>query len=128
MTFAARPLMSYGPSYSGTMTQGQTTDGSTFNILGRYATTPSGSMSPTTLSDGSVISDFYDETISGISQFAITIAADPGANYFTQITGHGTTKTSASRGAYSYSGGRATWNWNTLFGFASSGTTAVTVE
>ena len=125
MTFAARPLMAYSPTYTGTMTQSQVTDGSTFNFLGFGG---AGSMSPTTLSDGNTITFWYDETIGSYCQFSIAVASDPGQSYIGQVTAHGTTKTTASASSYTYSGGNATWKWNgASFGFTSSGTTSASV-
>jgi hypothetical protein len=127
MTMMSMMLAAGGrATYSGTMTQAQVTDGSTFDFRGGPGAS-GGSLSPTTMSDGNVISAWYDSLLGTVEcVFAVTMP-DPGGqnNYISQVTGHGTTKTMASATSYAYAAGNATWKWSAqAFGFATTGTTA----
>lgn len=71
------------------------------------------------------IGDTFNAGVFAKSQFSLNIAADPGQAVFTTITANGVTQNS-SAATYSFTGGVASWVWNTPFNFGSAVTYAVT--
>lgn len=118
-------------SYSGTMTEGYYYAGPpTYEEWRGFSPYSGGSTSPTTMSDGKLLSQLFDYYIGG-SPVSCTLAvggfgSDPGSSYFTSITA--LTTLAAAAATYSYSGGFALWTWGTIFGFSGSGTVGVTIS
>ena len=87
------------------------------------------------LTGGRVITNFFDEYISGSfygTTFSVSgFSADPGAAWLIYLTALGATRTGAGAN-YSYSGGVATWWWlassgNPGIGIGTSGTIPCTI-
>jgi Zn-dependent metalloprotease len=120
----------YCPGESATMTQA-TWGGFGMTAKGFNSSVPAGSLSPSTSFNGKTYTGFADVTAGTGSYSFVSVAgfaSDPGASWLVSATARGTTKYGASASAYTYTGGQATWRWNfSTFGFATSGTTPVTL-
>jgi hypothetical protein len=148
MTFGARTLgylRSPTTALSTTLTIGTATAGAGLNlrgftsiVLASYAPTTFGSLASATLTDGKTCTQCYDDrdttTPMYIAVFSISgFSSDPGQGYLYDVTANGVTKLGSLATFYSYSAGRAMWNWEApttinLFGFAVSGTTPLVIR
>ena len=73
-----------------------------------------GSLTPTTDAEGNAVSyiDYIQPALT--MNFGLTIASDPGINYFQTLAFSGTGGSyTASAATYAYSGGVAQWQWGT---------------
>ncbi len=121
-----------------TLSPGLYTGSGTHNPLtgqGFLAAFSVGTVVPTMLTGGRVITNFFDEYISGSfygTTFSVSgFSADPGAAWLIYLTALGATRTGAGAN-YSYSGGVATWWWlassgNPGIGIGTSGTIPCTI-
>jgi hypothetical protein len=86
-----------------------------------------GSISPTTMSDGRSYQEFADTNGSGFADSIVAVggfSSDPGQGWLGSATALGVTKTGASA-SYAYVSGTALWTWSSQFGFTGSGTASV---
>ena len=92
-----------------------------------------GSYTPDTLTGGKTIFELFDRHAVGTgcppNVGAIMIsgfASDPGSAWLSSVTCGSVTNAGSSAG-YSFSSGRASWSWTTLFGFPTSGNVSCTI-
>lgn len=103
-----------------------------------YTPTTFGSLTLATLSDGKTCVSVYDDRDNNSPLYAAVLSingfsSDPGRGYLYDVTANGVTRLSSAATTYSYSGGRAIWEWEDvttafLFGFATSGSTSVVIR
>jgi hypothetical protein len=121
------PVLASASTDNGTLTVGSHVSGLCSGthpiIMKGYVSGVMGSYSPTGLTGGETLVSVYDEgptppCVPAVSELSISgFSSDPGSSWLTSITCNGVENTTPS--TYTYSGGQATWNWTTQFGFSS---------
>ena len=149
MTFAARTLgyLSSEPTtvLTTTLTIGTATAGAGLNlrgftsaVIGGYSPTTFGSLTSAAVTGGRTCVSVYDDRDTTTPAYSAVLSisgfgADPGQSYLYDVTANGVTKLGSAATAYSYTAGRAIWEWEdtvvgVLFGFATSGSTTLTIR
>jgi hypothetical protein len=125
------PAIALAASDNGTLTVGKGVSStvqqpSLYICASGYQSPSLGSYSPTGLSGGKTVHALWDFDVGGgnpscptpVSSFfsAAGFSSNPGQSWTTSVTCGGVSKTGASA-TYSYSGGIASWQWSSTFGF-----------
>lgn len=109
-----------GNSYNGTLTAGSSSG------LNGYETGSFGSVSPTHIGTQTFNALYWSTTPT--TTFAVGgFSADPGQSWLIKLTIAGTSLTGAGAATYNYSGGVATWTWNTSLGITAPNSYPLTI-
>lgn len=108
---------------NGTLTVGRTTvscGGPTLTFSGYSVPLAIGSYSPTGLTGGKTVTGVWDLTGGCGTSSTLQVSgfsSNPGSSWLTSITCNGVTNLASAVSTFSYSGGGASWTWNsTTFG------------
>lgn len=114
--------------YSGTLTAGTATSGPV-TTWGYSAAIPIGSISPGVMTQGYTIDTMDAVNASGtlFTTLVITVPFDPSQFCFIQLVSNSNTLL-ATAATYNYTGGVATWTWNGLAIWQTTGNFGVTIS